>query len=112
MALDPVGCHDVRVMLMCAYEGDDRSLTIGAEPDDPGDMALPVPHDYVDEGGWRCFRDHEGNVISMRYDLARPEIDCSLVGERMGPSAMGLARRVLDESRGEPSAYVSHSHKL
>lgn len=99
-------------MVMCAYDGDDRSLRVGLEDDEPGDLTPTVPHDYVDEAGWRCFRDAEGNVISMRFDLAHPEIDCSLVGERLGPSAMGLARRVLDESRGEPSTYVSHSHRL
>ena len=99
----------VVMLLACHYDGDDRSLTVELNDEGPGDMSPSVPHDYTDDGGWRCFRDREGRVMSMRFDLASPTTDLTLVGSLLGPAAMGLARRVLDEARTTPAGFVSHS---
>lgn len=97
------------MLLTSHYDGSDRSLTVELNDEGPGDLSPSVPYDYVDEGGWRRFRDRGGAVVSMRFDLATPGIDLTLVGAHMGPAAMGLARRVLDETRSDPATFVSHS---
>ncbi|WP_297923539.1 flagellin [uncultured Agitococcus sp.] len=47
-----------------------------------------VEEPYTDDGGWRCFRDREGRVMSMRFDLASPTTDLTLVGALLGPAAI------------------------
>lgn len=97
------------MLMACHYDGDDRSLTVEMNDEGPGDLTPSVPHDYADDSGWRCFRDRDGRVVSMRFDLASPSTDLTLVGSLLGPAAMGLARRVLDEARAAPASFVSHS---
>ncbi len=94
----------------CHYDGEDHSLLIVDVLADEGESPRCTLVAYSDRDGWRCFTDHDGAVVRMRYDLAEPSIDCSLVGELMGLPAQSGARRVLDEVRTQPG--VSHTHAV
>ena len=94
---------------ICHYDGTDHSLIV--ERTSPEDTAAPRCrlHAYTDTDGWRCFTDHEGKVVRMRYDLATETTNCALVGKLMGLPAQGIARDVLDEVRGQPGVSRTRS---
>ncbi|MGB8858580.1 MAG: hypothetical protein WCC60_04960 [Ilumatobacteraceae bacterium] len=99
------------MIAICHYDGSDHSLIISAAP--PEDNATPrcTLEAYTDTDGWRCFTDHHGEVVRMRFDLALPTTDCTLVGRLLGPAVQGLAREVLDEIRGQPGVSRTRSHQ-
>ena len=100
---------DMDVNVTCHYDGGDHSLTVERveHSDEPTPRCCFTS--FSDERGWRCFRDADGHVLKMRYDLADVSTDCSLVGMLLGPAAQGIARAVLEETRGDPHSFRSRT---
>lgn len=100
------------MFLNCLYDGTDHELTVTRTEDEGTRLERCELHDYTDNNGWRCFRSHDGTVLRMRYDLAEPAINCSLVGDLMGPAAQGLVRAMLDEVRNQPGTSRSQTRHV